>query len=164
MQKIVYSLTDIDENEEEETVNRGKFNFSIISRYKENTGCEYCMEDDPVALHFHHLDPSQKKFTIGNKAQSWAMPLSVLFEEIEKCIVVCANCHAKIHAGREFRNGEWYRDETNYGEITQKKTKISPNLYVDNGRHYDINKDQYISSYEKPVVSEEELSDSPCIA
>ena len=43
------------------------------------------------ALEFHHLDPSQKDFTISGGTKS--------FENL-KCILVCANCHREIHAGR----------------------------------------------------------------
>jgi hypothetical protein len=50
----------------------------------------------PAALHFHHLDRSQKdpewKNLRGRKLTHQA-------EELKKCILVCANCHAEIHAG-----------------------------------------------------------------
>ncbi len=48
------------------------------------------------ALHFHHVHPEEKKFTIAsygfNKFDS-------LVEELDKCILVCSNCHSEIHAG-----------------------------------------------------------------
>lgn len=49
-----------------------------------------------AALHFHHLDKAQKdpewKSLRGRK-------LERQIEELKKCILVCANCHAEIHAG-----------------------------------------------------------------
>lgn len=45
------------------------------------------------ALQFHHLDPKQKDFAISGK--SWAFDR--LKEEVDKCILVCANCHIEIH-------------------------------------------------------------------
>jgi len=47
------------------------------------------------ALTFHHIDPSIKKFGISTKGltRSWEKVKS----EIDKCILVCANCHAEIH-------------------------------------------------------------------
>jgi hypothetical protein len=47
-------------------------------------------------LHFHHLDPTQKKFglTAGN-----GKSLARFREEARKCVLVCANCHGEIEAG-----------------------------------------------------------------
>ena len=48
------------------------------------------------ALHFHHVDPATKEFVIaGNHARAWEL----LIKEVDKCVLVCANCHAEIHAG-----------------------------------------------------------------
>lgn len=48
------------------------------------------------ALEFHHLDPSQKDFGIGSKGYTRAW--DKVKEELDKCILVCANCHREIHA------------------------------------------------------------------
>lgn len=48
------------------------------------------------AMHFHHLDPSKKEFGISSKT-SWGF--SKIVKELDKCILVCSNCHAEIHAG-----------------------------------------------------------------
>jgi predicted DNA-binding protein YlxM (UPF0122 family) len=48
------------------------------------------------ALEFHHLDPTVKDFAISNSGhcRSWEK----VKDELDKCILVCANCHAEIHA------------------------------------------------------------------
>ena len=46
------------------------------------------------ALQFHHLDPKMKDFTISKKSFS----IEKLKKEVDKCILVCANCHSEIHA------------------------------------------------------------------
>ncbi len=49
-----------------------------------------------TALEFHHLDPMQKDFTISkNCNKAWHK----IEKELEKCILVCANCHREIHDG-----------------------------------------------------------------
>jgi len=48
----------------------------------------------PAALDFHHLDPSEKEYTIK---QHWVFENRK--EELGKCILVCSNCHREIHAG-----------------------------------------------------------------
>lgn len=47
------------------------------------------------ALEFHHLDPNKKDFAISSKGdtKSWEK----LQNELDKCILVCANCHREIH-------------------------------------------------------------------
>lgn len=47
------------------------------------------------ALQFHHLDPSKKDFNISTNIRS--LRFEKIKEEIDKCILVCANCHAEIH-------------------------------------------------------------------
>ena len=69
--------------------------FQEVRDYKANLGCKYCPERESVCLEFHHL--RDKNFTIGQWIGSTSPER--LWKEIEKCIVVCANCHKKLHAG-----------------------------------------------------------------
>lgn len=60
--------------------------------------CEICAyKKCSRALPFHHIDPKTKIFGISDKGltRSW----SKIQEEIEKCILLCANCHMEIHEG-----------------------------------------------------------------
>jgi hypothetical protein len=68
----------------------------FISRIKTELGCIQCGEKHPSCLQFHHLDPSQKSFTIS-RAIGIKRPLHIIQSEISKCEVLCANCHAKKH-------------------------------------------------------------------
>jgi hypothetical protein len=64
-------------------------------RYKGGC-CQICGYDKCVrALSFHHLDASHKDFGIGGKSKSW----NTIQSELDKCILLCANCHAEVHAG-----------------------------------------------------------------
>jgi hypothetical protein len=47
------------------------------------------------ALEFHHRDPEAKEFTIGHRR---GLKEETLRKEVEKCDIVCRNCHAEIHA------------------------------------------------------------------
>tara|TARA_R110000787_G_scaffold9510_1_gene33147 strand:- start:446 stop:994 length:549 start_codon:yes stop_codon:yes gene_type:complete len=49
------------------------------------------------ALDFHHVDPKTKSFGIA-KARRTKVTKKIL-EELDKCILVCSNCHREIHAG-----------------------------------------------------------------
>lgn len=48
------------------------------------------------ALHFHHRDPASKEFVVG---LMMSMSLNQLKVEIDKCDLLCANCHMEIEAG-----------------------------------------------------------------
>lgn len=56
--------------------------------------CGYCKYNG--SLHFHHLDPSEKD---PNWKHLKSHPLKKITKELEKCILVCANCHGEIHGG-----------------------------------------------------------------
>ncbi|MBI2337378.1 MAG: hypothetical protein HYU97_11525 [Deltaproteobacteria bacterium] len=53
----------------------------------------------PEALEFHHLDPSEKDFAISQygHSRSWER----VQRELDKCVMLCANCHREIHAGKQ---------------------------------------------------------------
>jgi hypothetical protein len=56
--------------------------------------CEDCREMfPPHMMDFDHRDPSKKLFTIAG-AHAALMSRAKLIAEVEKCDVVCANCHA----------------------------------------------------------------------
>ena len=56
-------------------------------------GYDRCLQ----ALEFHHLRNTGKDFSISDKGytRSWER----VKREINKCILVCANCHRELHAG-----------------------------------------------------------------
>ena len=56
-------------------------------------GCIICGEKEICCLDFHHL--RDKSFEIGH---SMDITLETLLKEVDKCIVLCANCHRKLHA------------------------------------------------------------------
>ena len=65
--------------------------------WKRGNGCTRCEETDPVCLDMHHLDPTKKESKISNivtKGGAWDR----IMKEAAKCIIVCANCHRKLHA------------------------------------------------------------------
>ena len=56
--------------------------------------CECCGYNRNIAaLEFHHLDTSEKDFGISDTHHSWDDTV----KELDKCILVCANCHREIH-------------------------------------------------------------------
>lgn len=52
-----------------------------------------------AALEFHHIDPSQKDFEISRAASS-NMNFEKIKIELDKCILVCSNCHKEEHENK----------------------------------------------------------------
>lgn len=60
--------------------------------------CQICGYNKYIgALDFHHVDEEKKSFDLSSKGmtRSWDR----IKEEINKCVLVCSNCHREIHAG-----------------------------------------------------------------
>ena len=49
-----------------------------------------------AALHFHHRQAREKRFPLDGRNLS-NRKLSDLLEEAQKCLLLCANCHAEAH-------------------------------------------------------------------
>lgn len=56
--------------------------------------CAKCGENRIYVLDFHHIDETQKDFTIGKLKKG---NKDILQNEIDKCISLCANCHREFH-------------------------------------------------------------------
>lgn len=69
----------------------------FIASLKWGRICPRCGEGHPACLQFHHRDPDAKESSIQKLvARNRAMP--VIAAEVEKCELLCANCHAKEHS------------------------------------------------------------------
>lgn len=63
---------------------------------REAGGCMRCGESDPACLDFHHRRDVEKEMNVS-KLISYGHARERLLEEIEKCEILCANCHRKEH-------------------------------------------------------------------
>lgn len=64
--------------------------------FKARLACIHCGENHPATLDFHHVvrDPSNKKIYELTKNGAYAAAIK---EITEKCVVLCSNCHRKVH-------------------------------------------------------------------
>jgi len=59
--------------------------------------CSVCGYNKYIgSLHFHHVYPETKSFNIG---EINVRKFDLIVDELDKCILVCSNCHGEIHAG-----------------------------------------------------------------
>lgn len=66
-----------------------------FKEFKKELSCKGCGDDRHWVLDFHHKDPNEKEnmvSTLVNKGSKIK-----LLEEIEKCDILCANCHRDFH-------------------------------------------------------------------
>ena len=76
--------------------------------------CVQCGEADPVTLEFDHLDPAKKRFNISHGIQNTVL-LEILIKEINKCQILCANCHRKKTA----REQGWFKFRGDHNEVAK---------------------------------------------
>lgn len=66
------------------------------SAWKTAQGCAKCEESFGPCLELHHLDPNEKE---GDPSSFVNISFEAFLAEASKCVVLCANCHRKVHAG-----------------------------------------------------------------
>lgn len=72
--------------------------------YKGGKCCKCGYNKYTGALEFHHLDPKEKDFNISkSRLSKWSNKIT---SELDKCILVCSNCHKEIHGNIISPEGE----------------------------------------------------------
>ena len=68
-----------------------------INQQKVKRGCDICGYNKcPTALEWHH-ENDNKNFNPGDIIKGTAVSFEKYQQEVDKCILVCANCHREIH-------------------------------------------------------------------
>lgn len=68
----------------------------FVEQLKQSSNCMMCGFSHPAALQFHHRDPSSKVEAVANMLGG-KYSLDDIKAEIDKCDLLCANCHAISH-------------------------------------------------------------------
>lgn len=80
----------------QDRVNRRRRKLKAMAVEYKGGACGKCGYSRCIsALEFHHVDPSQKDFAISTTGSTRAW--SKIQKELDKCILVCSNCHREIH-------------------------------------------------------------------
>lgn len=118
-------------------------NIKIVNKktfllFKNIFECQECGYNEcNSALDFHHIDKNEKKFKISEISKIYYNVQDLadeIEEELNKCVVICKNCHSLEHSGVEFF--EKHKDEI---------IKKSENLRV---IHEKFDKDKVKEMYE----------------
>ena len=68
----------------------------IVQDIKSSCKCAKCGDSRGYVLDFHHVDPKEKENTVARMTSN-NYRLDKVYDEIEKCAVLCANCHREFH-------------------------------------------------------------------
>ena len=80
---------------------RKRKNQDYVYDYLSDRCCEECGESDIIVLQFDHIEPENKVATVSDLASG---SFERLIDEIDKCRILCANCHTR-HTAQQFN---WY--------------------------------------------------------
>ena len=67
-----------------------------LLEFKSGLKCELCGMSHIACLHFHHKNPKEKDKSIAKTINAGWSKKRIL-KEIEKCQILCANCHSIFH-------------------------------------------------------------------
>jgi hypothetical protein len=77
---------------------RTRLKQEIVNRF--GGKCARCGYHEFVAgLDFHHVDGTKKEHNIAKLLTLSLTNIDKLLIEIDKCVLLCRNCHASLHAG-----------------------------------------------------------------
>jgi hypothetical protein len=64
-------------------------------KYKNDLKCSECGEDHPATIDFHHNQGNKEQGISKMVAEGYS--IEGIKKELEKCEVLCSNCHRKKH-------------------------------------------------------------------
>lgn len=85
-------------NDRSKTLGKNKREiFKLLAIEYGGNKCQHCQYNKNYsALSFHHTDPTQKDFSFGGIRSN--VLTEVHKQELDKCILLCHNCHFKVHS------------------------------------------------------------------
>lgn len=83
-----------------ESVTKRRREIKVLAVNYKGGNCNECGYSRSIAaLEFHHRDPAEKDFAIGGKGLTRSF--ESLKVELDKCDLLCANCHREEHARQD---------------------------------------------------------------
>ena len=104
--------------------NRDKRIRTWLREYKESLGCEACGETHPACLEFHHIDPNEKKFSLGRI--NTFLSVRLIKGEIAKCRLLCANCHRKEHWNEHHAKSQCKPSQEKKQALADERSRHNP--------------------------------------
>tara|TARA_R110002050_G_scaffold148487_7_gene274698 strand:- start:582 stop:1052 length:471 start_codon:yes stop_codon:yes gene_type:complete len=109
-----------------ETAEQKRKIYEWVDKHKSSQGCNVCGTTDERCLQLHHKDSSTKKHSVATLIGKGYI-FKTVKEEVEKCEVLCANCHS-IHHYEERRSGDWGAGKYDYSNESNECSPIVEQL------------------------------------
>ena len=68
----------------------------VVQELKAQCSCAKCGDKRGYVLDYHHINPNEKEEGVARMVSN-NYTLNKVYNEIEKCVVLCANCHREYH-------------------------------------------------------------------
>lgn len=78
-----------------------------LKKFLEHKNCSVCNESRIECLDFHHLDADNKVNSVSSLLLNSGLSLDTVQNEIDKCVILCANCH-RVQTAKQFG---WYKSQ-----------------------------------------------------
>jgi len=109
-----------------------RYKQEVVNHYGDN--CTECSETyDPSIMQFHHRDKTTKEHTPSKLIESeWNSDKALVLSELDKCDLVCPNCHAQETAHRQ-DEPNWFTLVEHKGAIEPTKQQMNTNQLISRG-------------------------------
>ena len=101
--------------------NRRQRNRDLVAKYKRGKVCVNC--EELKSLTFHHQDPSKKFFDLS-KASRQKVSLGALKREIDKCVLLCEDCHKLEHEEIILVPNGWPPEDFSFSTLTNVPNSV----------------------------------------
>ena len=143
---------------------RARENKRVYLEYKNLYECSKCGYDKtPTALELHHIKDKKINFSINKRLHSISDLEDYLKEELDKCDVLCANCHREEQVDIEIFNR---LKDLIYNRVVKEIKRRSPDLdrkevwsmydsgmkQVDIARHFNVSRTCICNIVKTPPV------------
>lgn len=96
------------DNNKQKYIDKAKINTKIqvdkFKEFKKTLKCSECNEKRWWVLDFHHVDSNEKEYNVSNMIRNCSF--KKIKKEIEKCIILCSNCHRDLHYQEKINAGD----------------------------------------------------------
>jgi hypothetical protein len=91
-------------------------NYDWVTQYKKSKNCSKCEESRWYVLEFHHKDSEDKDKEIARLVSN-GTSLERIISEIDKCELLCANCHKEFHHLNKLLSDKFLPERTTWEGI-----------------------------------------------
>lgn len=135
-----------------EAVQKRREKLKLLAIEYKGGKCEICGYDScPDALEFHHVNPSEKEFGISKNGNTRSF--ESIKKELDKCILVCSNCHREIHYNLRTKETNKIIEEI----AKEKELKDSKKIKITKVKKEKVKEEKQKNTKKRTIPTKEEV-------